>query len=153
METEFLRSVTVYGVGLIGSSFALALKQRSPGVRVYGVDKPDVLDRARQLGVIEAGDPEASDLLILAAPVGDILNLLDELRPGPHVVLDVGSTKVDICNKAERRGLPFVGGHPMTGSERSGPEAATAEIFKGARFFLCPISTTPKDAIPKLEEL
>src|SRR5262249_32595878 len=130
----FPHSVTIYGAGLMGSSLALALKRQNPAVKVYGVDKPDVLDRAQRLGIVEFGDnPRKPDLVILATPVGDILHLLETLNHGLHLILDLGSTKVDICKKAEERRLPFVGGHPMTGSERSGPEAATAEIFKGAR--------------------
>src|SRR5262249_14918734 len=57
------------------------------------------------------------------------------------------------CALAERRNLPFIGGHPMTGSERSGPEAASPSIFEGARFFLCPIASTPAGVVQKLEHL
>ena len=151
--TAFPSSVTIYGTGLMGCSFAFALKKQIPGIRLYGVDSPEILDRARRLGAVESAEPPTADLLVLAAPVGGILKLLDELEPGPALILDLGSTKVAVCRKAESRRLPFVGGHPMTGSERSGPEAATAELFKGARFFLCPISTTPADAVGKLTPL
>jgi prephenate dehydrogenase len=68
-------------------------------------------------------------------------------------VLDVGSTKVEICRRAEDRGLPFLGGHPMTGSERSGPGAASAELFRNARFFLCPVSTTPEGAVARIQRM
>jgi prephenate dehydrogenase len=146
----FPRSVTIYGTGLMGCSFAFALKKQIPGIRIYGVDSPEILDRARRLGAVESTEPREAELVILAAPVGGILKLLDDLQPGPELILDVGSTKVAICRKAEGRRLPFIGGHPMTGSERSGPEAASAELFSGARFFLCPISTTPADAVGKL---
>jgi len=120
-------------------------------MRIYGVDKPDVLERARRLGIVQEPPANQSDLVVLATPVGEILELLEQLEA--PLILDLGSTKVDICAKAERLKLPFVGGHPMTGSERSGPEAATADIFKGARFFLCPIATTPQGAVPCLERL
>src|SRR5262245_29055929 len=126
-EDGFPHSVTVYGTGLMGSSFALALKKHNPDVRVFGIDGPDILGRARRLGIIDPDPPSKSDLLILAAPVGQILKLLDEIEAGPQtLIIDVGSTKVEVCKKAERRSLPFVGGHPMTGSERSGPESASA---------------------------
>jgi len=151
----FPRSVVLYGTGLMGCSFALALRKHFPEVRIYGVDDPEVLDRARKLGAVEAGPglPKSPDLIVLAAPVGAILKRLDELSPDTSLILDVGSTKVAICEVAESRRLPFVGGHPMTGSERSGPEAASAELFENAPFFLCPISTTPQDAISKLTEM
>jgi prephenate dehydrogenase len=152
----FPRLVIVYGVGLIGSSFAMALKIAFPGVRLFGIDAPDVLERARTRGVVERGEPspsEAADLTILAAPVGAILDLIDKFVPGPRLVMDVGSTKVEICLRAERRGLPFVGGHPVTGLERSGPEGANPELFKGTPFFLCPVSTTPRDAVALLQTM
>jgi prephenate dehydrogenase len=114
------------------------------------------MGRARQLGIVESVPPPSDvDLMILAAPVGEILALIPLLGKGGNqtIILDLGSTKIDICKEAERFALPFIGGHPMTGSERSGPEAATADIFKGARFFLCPIATTPEGGIARLERL
>jgi prephenate dehydrogenase len=148
MTDVFPRSVTIYGTGLMGSSFGLALKARIPQVRVYGVDSPDVLQRSRRVGAIDAGEAGTADLIILAAPVSAILRLLDSFSAAnSSLILDVGSTKVDICSAAVSRGLPFIGGHPMTGSERSGPEAARADLFDGRPFFLCPVSSTPKDAV------
>ena len=158
-DRGFPRSVTIYGTGLIGCSFALALKQTIPGVRLFGIDSAEILGRARAIGAIEengetgTGHAEASDLVVLSAPVGEILRLTEELQPGNSIILDVGSTKVEICRRAEARQLPFVGGHPMTGSERSGPEAASADLFSGARFFLCPISSTPPGAVSQLENV
>jgi len=157
MDAGFPRSVVIYGAGLMGTSFALALKRRpstgSP-VRIYAVDRPDVLQRASLHGAFEgSGESQDVDLIVLAAPVGQILKLLETLEPGRAIILDLGSTKVEICKTAERRRLPFIGGHPMTGSERSGPEAASAELFKGAPFFLCPIASTPGRAAVELEDL
>jgi prephenate dehydrogenase len=150
----FPRSVVVHGTGLMGSSLALALKKYLPGIRVYGIDSAEVLDRARRLGAV---DPETApaivDLTILATPVGTILQSLEELPASSGLILDVGSTKVDICRKAEARKLPFIGGHPMTGSERAGPEAASSDLFTGDLFFLCPVATTPADALPKIRSV
>src|SRR6185295_5747041 len=112
----FPNTVTIYGTGLMGSSLALALKRAIPGVRVSGIDRPEILEKARAIGAIDSMPPDTSDLIILAAPVGEILRAVEELLPAPQVILDLGSTKVEICKKAESRGLPFVGGHPMTGS-------------------------------------
>ena len=74
----FPRSVVLYGTGLMGCSFALALRKHFPGVRIYGVDDPEVLDRARKLGAVEAAPdlPKSPDLVVLAAPVGGILKRL-----------------------------------------------------------------------------
>lgn len=153
MEPGFPRAVTIYGTGLIGGSFALALKKQFPGVQVFGVDGPDTLNRARQLGMVDEGNPAKPDLVILATPVGQILELMETFPPGDALILDVGSTKVEICKKAAKRGLAFVGGHPMTGSERSGPDSASADLFSGAPFFLCTVQTTPVGAIEKLSHL
>jgi prephenate dehydrogenase len=134
----------------MGSSLALALKKHLPGIRVYGIDSADVLDRAQRLGAVEPGPaPAMTDLTILATPVGTILHSLDDLPASSGLIMDVGSTKASICRKAEARRLPFLGGHPMTGSERAGPEAASFDLFSGDLFFLCPVST-PADALPKM---
>src|SRR5882672_3199364 len=111
LDSGFPRTVTVYGTGLIGCSFALALKQTIPGVRVFGIDSTEILHRARSIGAVDdngSGPPEDSDLIILSTPVGDILKLTGELQPGGSIILDVGSTKVDICSRAESRRLPFI---------------------------------------------
>ena len=154
---SFPRIVLLYGTGLIGTSFGLALKKCIPGIRVYGIDSPEILGRAQDLGAIDQGTlspSDAPDLIILAVPVGTILDLLDELpQATSSVIVDVGSTKVEICRKAASRGLPFVGGHPMTGSERSGPEAASAELFRGAPFFLCPVPAVPQRALARVTDL
>jgi prephenate dehydrogenase len=148
----FPRSAVVHGTGLIGSSFALTLKKHLPGIRVYGIDSAEVLDRARRLGAVDPEPaPAVVDLTILATPVGTILQSLDKLPASSGLILDVGSTKVEICRKAVARELPFLGGHPMTGSERAGPEAASSDLFTGDLFFLCPVSTTPADALPKIK--
>ena len=149
----FPSSVVLYGTGLMGCSLALALRRQNPKIKIYGVDDRDVLERARELQAIEitAAPPKAADLLILATPVSAILKQLEDLPSDTTgLILDIGSTKAAICETAERRHLPFIGGHPMTGSERSGPEAASADLFRDAPFFLCPISSTPKDAVSRL---
>jgi prephenate dehydrogenase len=138
---------------LIGGSLALALKKQRPGLPVWGVDAPDVLSRAENLGIVDPGPPGDADLVILATPVGEILRLIDEWPPNPALVLDVGSTKLEICRRASRRGLPFIGGHPMAGRERSGPEAAAADLFVNAQFFLCETPETPRGAMERVETL
>lgn len=169
--------VTLFGVGLIGGSLGLALKRAFPESRISGVDRPNVLERAQQLKIIDdaAGTldeaqarqrgtvinerpqsgghrpPLHSDLIILATPVGEILKLLDQFNSTSALVLDVGSTKVTICRTAERLGIPFIGGHPMAGLEHSGPEAASTDLFRDAPFFLCPVKSTPNGAIERIE--
>jgi len=123
-----------------------------PGIRIAGVDKPEVLARAQKLGIIDTTGPEPADLVILAAPVGEILKLLDQIPRDAPLVTDVGSTKVAICNKAERLGLNFVGGHPMAGLEQFGPEAATPDLLRQAPFFLCPTPAS-RGALERMEQI
>jgi prephenate dehydrogenase len=150
---QFPQSVTIFGTGLIGGSLALALKRAFPSVRIAGVDKPEVLERAVRLGIIDIAGPQPADLVILATPVGDILGLIDQFTSKETLVTDVGSTKAAICHKAERLGVPFIGGHPMAGLEQSGPEAASPDLFNNAPYFLCRVKSTPDGARERMEEI
>src|SRR5262245_30860248 len=148
-----LSAVTIYGTGLIGGSLALSLKRAFPQLRIAGVDKPDVLDRARRLKVIDVVGPQPADLVILATPVGEILRIIDQFNSKETLVTDVGSTKVTICHKAERLRVPFIGGHPMAGLEHSGPEAASADLFRSAPYFLCRAKSTPDGALETMRDV
>ena len=150
---HFPQRVTIFGVGLIGGSLGLALKRSYPQIRITGVDKPTVLERARQLKILDVADAPPPDLVILATPVGEILKLLDQFKSNRTLVIDVGSTKVTICRMAEHLAVPFVGGHPMAGQEHSGPEAASVDLFRDAPFFLCPVKSTPDGALQQLERI
>lgn len=130
---------------------ALALKRAFPGIRVAGIDKPEVLERAQRLKIIDGAGPEPTDLIVLSAPVGEILQVLPQYASQTALVTDVGSTKVAICSIAEQFGVPFIGGHPMAGLEQSGPEAASADLFTGAPYFLCRTRTTPAGALDRME--
>jgi prephenate dehydrogenase len=144
--------VTVVGCGLVGASFALALKEAGACGRVAGWDAdPRVLDAARRLGVIDetdeafdGGGVSQSDLVYLATPVGRIIEFLRAGAPGVKpgaVVTDAGSTKVEVCRAARactQKGWHFVGGHPVAGSHLRGPAHARAELFEGAPYVLTP---------------
>jgi prephenate dehydrogenase len=150
--------VTVYGTGLIGGSFALALKRAFLEIQIAGVDRPEVLKRALELKIIDvagpAAGPDAADLIVLATPIGEILRLLDQLpTDAAALITDVGSTKAAICEKAAQRGLNFVGGHPMAGLELSGPDSASPSLFEGAPFFLCSIPSTSPNALEEIKTL
>ena len=148
-----LQRVTVFGTGLIGGSLALALKRVFPQLTVAGVDKPEVLESARRLKIIDVAGPQPADLVILATPVGDILKLLGQFTSQQTLVTDVGSTKVAICHKAERLGVPFIGGHPMAGLEHSGPEGASADLFRNAPYFLCRVRSSPDGAVERMQQI
>ncbi len=147
------QQVTIVGVGLIGGSLALALKSHGLAQRIVGCDRPEVLERARALGAIDAGSPDpaqasrGSEVVVLATPVGAILDYTD--RVAPHLpanvlVTDVGSTKQEVVARAQsalgaEAGARFLPGHPMAGKERSGIEQADAGLFAGATWLFTPI--------------
>ena len=142
--------VTVVGCGLIGASFALAVRRAGACVRVAGWDaSPSVIDEALTRGIIDEvdgafadGRVSESDLVYLAMPVGAIVEFLRaraaQIKPGA-VVTDAGSTKQEVC-RAAREWLPrdrrFVGGHPVAGSHLCGPAHARADLFDGAPYVL-----------------
>jgi len=147
-----IRTVTIVGVGLIGGSFALALRRAGFDGRIVGVSRPHTIETALDLGVIDAGAPldealAASDLVYLAQPILRILEQLPEVarltRPGT-LVTDAGSTKVAIVEAASRafqgRERDFLGGHPMAGKEGRGVEIAEAELFRGAVYAVTPVA-------------
>src|SRR3954447_388311 len=133
--------IGIIGLGLIGSSIARASRQLWPKALVIGVDNKDVLETAMRLHAIDvaADDPyilAEADLVILAAPVKQNIELLRELDDNvtqPAVVTDVGSTKRAIVEAA--RSLPpkfaFVGGHPLGGAAHGGLENARPDLFTG----------------------
>lgn len=147
MSSPFSR-VTVVGVGLIGGSFALALRRAFPGLRIAGWDRREVLDRALDRGIIDrisedlATTCRDADLVYLALPVEESLRRLPEIAAvvsAESLVTDAGSTKALVCEAAERSFPPprlFLGGHPITGRELGGCEHASADLFSGAPYVL-----------------
>ncbi|HEY5163267.1 MAG TPA: prephenate dehydrogenase [Terriglobales bacterium] len=149
-----MKQVTIIGTGLIGGSVALALKQHALAERVIGCDRPAVLDVARQRGVIDEGreDPrqacEGSDVVVLATPVGAIIDLIERLGPvlpATTLLTDVGSTKEKIVERAravfgERVADRFLPGHPMAGKEVGGIEHADADLFRAAVWLFTPFT-------------
>jgi prephenate dehydrogenase len=143
-----VKTVAIVGTGLIGGSFALALREAGFSGRIAGVSSPGAIREALARGVIEeemtlAGAAAGADLLYLAQPIGRILRTLKELgaqaRAGA-LITDAGSTKREIVAAAERllpRGT-FLGGHPMAGKESRGVESADAGLFRGFPYVLTP---------------
>jgi prephenate dehydrogenase len=142
------RRISLIGVGLIGGSWGLALKRRGYEGHVTGCDRPPVLDRALALGAIDQAETDLAaaaheaDLVILAAPVGVILEQLPFVRAAASssaLVTDTGSTKRAILERARtifRGGPLFLGGHPLAGKERSGIESAGPTLFEGTQYVL-----------------
>jgi prephenate dehydrogenase len=148
-----IRQITIIGTGLIGGSFALAIKKQGFRGRIIACDRVPVLERAAKIGVFDAAQPKlseairGSELVVLAAPVLSIIDLIERLGPRltPKTLLtDVGSTKTEILARAKKvfgkyTAAQFLGGHPMAGKEQSGLEFADPDLFTGATWFLTPM--------------
>ena len=153
-------SVAIAGLGLIGGSIALGIRERWPGCRIAGVDRPAVLAHARSSNAIDrmAGslaDVADAELIILAAPVGQNRQLLEEVarQAGPRTIItDVGGTKRDIV--AVARALPrrvaFVGGHPIGGAERGGFGFARPNLFVRRPWIFTPDSGADDETVQRL---
>ena len=146
----------LFGCGLMGGSFALALKKAGLVKRVVGYSKsPSTTDRARQLGVIDVEAPSAllavagADIVLVAVPVAATeatLKAIKHLVTPQMLIMDVGSTKADVV-QAARRALrdqvgSFVPAHPITGREVAGVEHADAELYYGRQVILTPTERT-----------
>ncbi|MFS8611137.1 MAG: prephenate dehydrogenase [Planifilum fulgidum] len=156
----------VLGVGLIGGSLALCLKERT-NCRVFGYDhSQETLDWAVAAGVIDEGSrrlEEAvkdAEFIFLAVPVGTIPELLSRLERQPLspgcIISDVGSTKGKLVRWFEefrKQEVTYIGGHPMAGSHRSGVEAAHSLLFENAYYILTPSPETPLSEVQKLSSL
>jgi prephenate dehydrogenase len=137
----------IIGVGLIGGSVGLAAGDS--GWEVVGVDAPQVLENAAQSGAIHRAatlkEVREADLVVLAAPISKVTDLVGDLIPTNALITDVASAKSAIVRRAENLNLRFVGGHPMAGSQLSGVANASSKLFEGARYFLTPTGRTDPD--------
>ena len=146
MSSSF-RRVAILGTGLIGGSFALALRKYFPDSAVIGWDKEHVLRHALERGAIHDAFGDLSlaiagaDLIYMALPVGHTIELLPEvarLASPEALVTDASSTKRFVCSVAAEsfsaNGAHFLGGHPMAGKEISGIAAADVELFRGSKY-------------------
>lgn len=145
-----MRTVAIFGVGLIGGSFALALKKNGYLGTILGVSSAETLRRALALGVIDkAAHAEdaarAADLIYLSQPVCSILDLIPQLndwvRPDA-LITDAGSTKKAIVQRASEciTRCRFLGGHPLAGKEQRGVDAAEASLFHSRPYVFTPLS-------------
>lgn len=159
-------TVAIWGVGLLGGSLGLALRERGLAGRVIGIGRnPERLAAARAKGLCDETTLDAAeglrdaDLAVLCAPVSVIAQMIADLAPlfkDGAIVTDVGSTKRRIVEAAERAMPPdrhFVGSHPMSGAEKSGLEHARADLYEGNACFLTPTADTNAEALAELGRL
>jgi prephenate dehydrogenase len=164
------KTITVYSVGLIGGSIGAALKASGFGGRIVGLSSEKGINTALNRNLIDEGHPysdlptivKQTDLLILCSPILTIINTIKDLGgmelPSGLVITDIGSTKRAIVEAAGMYLPPhvrFIGGHPMAGSERSGPDASDPDLFLNAVYVLTPaggndISGDDKNAVDSL---
>jgi prephenate dehydrogenase len=136
------RRVAIVGRGLIGGSIELAVRERLPNVDVAALDRGDDLAKVG-----------SADLVVLAAPILDIIRLLETIRPhvaAQCVLTDTGSTKSAIVESAA--GLRFVGGHPIAGAAASGLAAARADLFAGCGWILTPAAATDPADVARVQQ-
>ena len=159
-STHVINRVTILGTGLIGGSFALALRKYTTGIHITGWDRAEVVREAQSLGAIDAGFSgelapalEDADLTYIALPIGATLDLLPEVvrLAGPNALItDACSTKVRIIAAAvdhvpEDSEKLFLGGHPMAGKELSGIVHADPELFRNNTYALIGASSDQED--------
>lgn len=157
-----IENVTIIGVGLIGGSFALALKEQQLAKNIIGVDASEInIEKALALGLIDEtlsleDAVKKSDLIFLAIPVDATVTVVEKLMgfiTSDHIVADAGSTKLSLCNALQNHPLRkrFVATHPMWGTEHSGPEAAVSGAFKGKACVICDKENSAQDALETME--
>ncbi len=158
-------TVTIIGLGLIGGSLALSLRQHGLAAHLIGVEEgPDHAHRALALGLVDeiAADLPAAvrraDFVVVAVPMDAMLAVLPRVldATGPRqTVIDVGSTKAALLAAVAghpRRGR-FVATHPMAGTENSGPDAAVPGLYEGKTVVLCDVAHSDPDAVQLVEKI
>ena len=160
-EPSAFSKIAVVGLGLIGGSLALAIKNKWPQALVIGIDDKTVLEKAMLIHAIDVASDDPmlmteADLVILAAPVRENCHVLANLEDhvvGEAVVTDVGSTKRDICEASEQllKRLRFVGGHPLGGAPKGGIENARSDLFRQRPWLFTPTESTCDKSLAKLQ--
>jgi prephenate dehydrogenase len=159
-------TVLVAGLGLIGGSLCISIKREHPEAIIIGYDKDRIeLNRAKEIGVIDKEAEsfreaaETADLIILAAPVMQIVKLIEVVQSFDLkenvLITDTGSVKKPIMESSallSDKGIAFIGGHPMAGSHKSGVAAAKDLLFENAYYILTPAEETSDDRVAALEE-
>lgn len=162
------KKIVIFGVGLIGGSFALAQKKAAAATQIVGVGRTAApLERAIALGIIDSASSAESDalasclrdadLILIATPVAQTEAILRVIAPHLQtgtIVTDAGSTKTDVVAAARRalgvKVAQFVPGHPIAGREKNGPEAALADLYVGKKVVLTPLAENAQDDVARV---
>jgi prephenate dehydrogenase len=158
--------ITLVGVGLLGGSLGLAIKEQRLALRVAGyVRRPESIAECETTGAVDKADTdllravEKADLVILCTPIAQMTALTTRMLPALKrgcIVTDVGSVKASVVSELEPlvagAGAQFIGSHPMAGAEKMGVAAARSDLFRGAICVLTPTAQSSLDTIARLEE-
>lgn len=169
--TKLINNLCVIGTGLIGGSLCLALKAADACDNIIGAGRSEeTLQKAKQLNIIDAYDTDIShaveqaDIIFVSVPLGAMQTVFEKIAVGLKaggntraVITDAGSSKQRVLQLAETvfpdNGRRFVAGHPIAGTENSGPDAAFADLYKNRRVILTPGDDTDSDAIERVTTL
>ncbi len=166
MTEDDFKGVAIIGLGLIGGSLGLALREAQPHAQITGWDQNDaVVAAALQRGAITSGAPtlaaavQNADLIVVATPVLAVRVVFEQIAPHLQhgvIVTDVASTKAQIVAWVAElipSHVTFVGGHPMAGGEQHGVAHARADLFRDAVYCVTPTERTSPAAVAKLEQI
>ena len=167
MPTPYLQKLVIIGVGLIGGSFALALRKASLVKRIVGLGRGQKnMQRALELGIIDeiattpAGALQDADFVLLSMPVGQIQSIMEQIEPYLNketIVSDVGSTKQNVIDAARKQMMAhlsrFIPGHPIAGTEFRGADAADPLLFKNKHLVITPLKENHEQAVNQVREL
>lgn len=169
--TVLIKKLCVIGTGLIGGSFSLALKQAGVCEKVIGAGRSEeTLQKAQQLNIIDSYETDIAeavkdaDLIFVSVPLGAMAVVFEKIAAGlkqagndKAIITDAGSSKQQVLQLAEKifshNFDRFVAGHPIAGTENSGPTAAFSDLYKNRRVILTPVESTGSDAIKLVTEL
>ena len=165
MTEPHFKKIVIFGVGLIGGSFALALRKANAVTEMVGFGRSaQSLQQAKQLGIINrigqdiAAEVSDADLILLATPVGQMAELMARIAPhlGAHTLItDGGSTKSDVVRDAYAqlgsKVGQFVPAHPIAGAEQSGVAAARADLYAGKKVVLTPLLENKPEAVARVK--
>lgn len=158
--------ITILGIGLLGASFALALKKNRlcSTITGYGRNRENLLE-AKERNIIDSfeTDPAAAcreaDLIMLSTPVGSFIELTKAISPALKkgaVLTDVGSVKGALAREIEKiipKDVHYIGGHPIAGSDRSGIASANPELFRDAKCIITPTENSDPAALKKIQDI
>jgi len=158
--------VVIFGAGLIGGSFALALRKANAAGEIVGFGRSaQTLQQAQQLGILDrigqdvAAEVSNADLVLLATPVGQMAEIMARIAPhlgANTLITDGGSTKSDVAAAARanlgNKLAQFIPAHPIAGAEKTGPEAALADLYQGKKVVLTPLPENSAESVSRVRQ-